>query len=284
MYGKIFESMYDGTLYGHWQAIVTFQQMIVLADQEGVVDMTPQAMAARTSIPFEIIKAGVEFLEQPDEYSRSKAEDGRRIERLEERRPWGWRIVNYAYYRDLASREEKRKKDRERIASKRDAQRHDATGCDNDENVAGRRSESPGVANVAHADVDADADTDTPEETPLPPKGGRSRSSIVTATPFEVEVIAAYHTILPDHPKVAAWTRKRRQMLAARVADAAKRGKIADTVEYWQRYFTRVSRSDFLCGRAKAEFIADLEWLLLPTNFLKVVEGRYQNREDGNGG
>ena len=28
VYAKIFDSMYEGTLYGHWEAIVTLQQML----------------------------------------------------------------------------------------------------------------------------------------------------------------------------------------------------------------------------------------------------------------
>jgi hypothetical protein len=38
-----------------------------------------------------------------------------------------------------------------------------------------------------------------------------------------------------------------------------------------------VNRSDFLTGRAKTDrpWQADLEWLMLPTNFVKVAEGRY---------
>jgi hypothetical protein len=70
MYGKIFDSMYEGTLYGHWEAIVTLQQMLVLCNQDGVIDMTPQAIAARTSIPFEIISKGIDRLIAPDAIAR----------------------------------------------------------------------------------------------------------------------------------------------------------------------------------------------------------------------
>ena len=48
MYGKIFESIYDGSLYGQWEAIVTMQQLIVLADADGVIDMTPPAISGKT--------------------------------------------------------------------------------------------------------------------------------------------------------------------------------------------------------------------------------------------
>jgi len=122
-YGKIFASMYEGTLYGQWQAIVTFQQMIVLADPQGYVDMTIQAIAARTSIPIKIIEKGIEVLSLPDEHSRTTDREGRRIELLDPQRPWGWRIINHAHYRRLASADEKRESDRLRIAAKREAER-----------------------------------------------------------------------------------------------------------------------------------------------------------------
>lgn len=73
MYGKIFDSIYDGTLRTNWQALVTFQQLIILADKSGVVDMTPHAIHGRTGIPMEIIEAGIEQLINADVYSLKKA-------------------------------------------------------------------------------------------------------------------------------------------------------------------------------------------------------------------
>lgn len=108
MYGKIFEMMYEGSLYGQWEAIVTFQQMIVIADDEGFVDITPQSFAAKTSIPLDIIMKGIEILESDDPYSRTEGDDGKRILRINEKRPWGWQIVNYKKYRDMASYEDRK--------------------------------------------------------------------------------------------------------------------------------------------------------------------------------
>ena len=156
MYGKLFSSMYDGTLYGQWQAIITLQQMVILADADGVVDITPPALAAKTSIPLEIIEKGLEQLSEPDKYSRSAAEEGRRIVLIDEDRPWGWSIVNYRHYRDLASREDKKRKDRERMAEKRNKI--------ND--VANSRGESQGVEEVAHTDTDTNKEK--PSDRPLP--------------------------------------------------------------------------------------------------------------------
>ena len=63
MYCKIFSSMFSGSLHGHWQAIVTFQQMIVLADKDGTIEITPSALSATTSIPLDIIETGIAVLE-----------------------------------------------------------------------------------------------------------------------------------------------------------------------------------------------------------------------------
>jgi len=110
MYGKLFAQMYDGTLgtQGPWQALVTFQQFIILADREGIVDMTAEAIARRTTIPLDIIKIGISTLEQPDPHSRTPDEDGRRIVRLSDDREWGWRVINYIHYRNIRSQEERR--------------------------------------------------------------------------------------------------------------------------------------------------------------------------------
>ena len=110
MYGKMYRQMYHGTLAttGPWQALVTFQQFIVLADNEGVVDMTPESISRETTIPLEIIRTGISALEQPDPDSRSPDEEGRRIVLLSESRKWGWRIVNYVHYRNLKREEDRR--------------------------------------------------------------------------------------------------------------------------------------------------------------------------------
>ena len=145
LFAKIFRQIYDSTLADDWQALVTFQQLLVLCDWHGVVDMTPQAIHRLTNIPQDIIDQGLQKLVAPDPQSRSRKLNGQRLELIDSERSWGWRIVNYAYYRDLASVEDKRQKDKERIARKRKENK----------NVA---LVSQPVANVAHIDLDLDKD------------------------------------------------------------------------------------------------------------------------------
>lgn len=114
MYGKIFDSIYDGTLTEDWRALITFQQFIVLCDADGTLDMTPEAISRRTSIPLEHIKAGIEILENVDPYSRTPDDDGRRIVRLDDHRPWGWYIVNHNKYKHMQDADTVRAQNRER--------------------------------------------------------------------------------------------------------------------------------------------------------------------------
>jgi len=48
-------------------------------------------------------------------------------------------------------------------------------------------------------------------------------------------------------------------------------------MEFWRKFFSYVNQSDFLRG-ADGTWQADLEWLIRPTNFVKVIEGKYHNR------
>lgn len=160
MYGKLFAQMYDGTLgtEGPWQALVTFQQLIILADREGVVDMTAEAIARRTTIPQDIIKIGIETLEKPDQHSRTPDEEGRRILRLSDDRDWGWRIVNYIHYRNIRSQEERREYMRNYQRKRRAAGKGVNTPVNNVSNVnqsSKQYAVSRGIDIPIHPDISA---------------------------------------------------------------------------------------------------------------------------------
>lgn len=144
MYAKIFSSMFDGTLatVGPWEAVVTFQQLLILCEPDGTIDMTIDAISRRTTIPIEILKTGIETLEKPDEESRTPDEDGRRIMKLHDERSWGWRIVNYTKYRSFKTPEEKREYMREYM---REYRKKSKSG----KGMSGK---------LGHADADADAE------------------------------------------------------------------------------------------------------------------------------
>lgn len=99
---------------------------LVLSDQNGVVDMTPEAIARRTNRPLDIILSTISELERPDERSRTPDFRGARIKRLDEHRDWGWMIVNYEQFRKIASSEQKREKTLARVHKHRGIKRCNA--------------------------------------------------------------------------------------------------------------------------------------------------------------
>jgi len=119
MFGKIYKQIFDSSIAEDWQVRCVFQDMVVLADEDGIVDMTPQALARKTNVPIDIIRRAITELEKPDPESRSAVDDGARIKRLDGHRTWGWFVVNYHKYRLIATEIERRNLNRERMADYR---------------------------------------------------------------------------------------------------------------------------------------------------------------------
>ena len=131
MFAKVFEQIYDSSIAEDYQVRFVFEDLLTLADCNGVVDKTHEAIARRTNVPIEIIKRAINVLESPDIKSRRSDDDGRRIRRLDEHRDWGWFIVNYEYYRNIASEDQRREKTRVRVKKYREKvdKSDDVTQC-----------------------------------------------------------------------------------------------------------------------------------------------------------
>jgi hypothetical protein len=95
---KLWHSIVDSTIWdADDQTRIVWITMLAKVDQDGNVyaAIPGLAHAARVSLPD--CERALEFLKKPDQYSRSKEYDGRRIEDI----PGGWRILNHQYYSHL---------------------------------------------------------------------------------------------------------------------------------------------------------------------------------------
>ena len=151
MYGKIFESIYDGTLVEDWRALITFQQLIILSSPDGIVDMTPRTISRRTGIPIEHIEAGLRILAEPDPYSRTPGNEGRRILPIDDHRDWGWEIVNHEKYKNIRTAQDRRKYMREYM---KDYRKQNSLP-----KLTETNSKQP-LALLANTDTDSYSDTD----------------------------------------------------------------------------------------------------------------------------
>ena len=88
-------------------------------------------------------------------------------------------------------------------------------------------------------------------------------------------IIDLYHQTLPSGRQVRIWNDTRRAKLRARWKEDPKR----QSVEWWGKFFGYIAESDFLTGKAasvnRPPFELDLEWIVSPANFVKIVEGKY---------
>ena len=101
-YTPLFDSLTKGTLCGRWPDIGLWPIILSLSDRNGHVDVTCSYLAGVTGLPVDEVTACMARFCEPDPISRSKDQSGARLVLLDEHRPWGWRIVNHAHYREKA--------------------------------------------------------------------------------------------------------------------------------------------------------------------------------------
>lgn len=120
-YAPLFSSLTTGTLCGRWPDIGLWPIVLSLKDRNGIVDVTPDYLSRVTGLQLEAVVACMARFCEPDPYSRSDAEDGRRLVLVDpDRRNWGWRVVNSGLYRERARLQNK---DAARTESGADAER-----------------------------------------------------------------------------------------------------------------------------------------------------------------
>lgn len=250
MFAKIFGQIFDSSIADDPDLRHMFMDLLVMADQYGIVDMTFEAIARKANMPLPKVRELVLRLEQPDPASRSKALDGARIARLDTLRTWGWRIVNYRKYRESATEEMLRMGDAERKKSYRDRFSPSALPL-----KSSTEEEGEGEANVT-----------CPDE---------SRHVPDITMGMLREVVEEWNC--SKFPRCLTLSVKRKTSLVARLHDKF-------WAENWRQAIARVKSSAFCMGQNDRGWVATFDWFLQPDVVLKIMEGKYDNREVKNNG
>lgn len=87
-------------------------------------------------------------------------------------------------------------------------------------------------------------------------------------------IVQMYHSQLSELPAVAKLTETRKRYIKNLYLDDLP------TKKDWEDFFEYVKQSDFLMGRSqqfgdRKPFIASLEWITKPANFVKILESNY---------
>lgn len=167
-YTPIFDSVYHGTLCGRWPTLAVWLTILPMADKNGQVDLTYQAISALTGWPIDLLKQAISELMQPDPDSRSPGEDGRRLVLVDpENRQWGWRVVNHTTYREKAR---KQMQQIEATQSGRDAERKRLERASKRPAMSGDVQPRPEMSSrVRLSDSDSDSDKEKNKKAAAPP-------------------------------------------------------------------------------------------------------------------
>ena len=120
-----------------------------------------------------------------------------------------------------------------------------------------------------HTDTEADTDTDTYIN--KAPKGACENK---VSTPPYADIVDKYHEVLPELPRIEKMTQTRRNFIKG-----LWKSDLPD-LQHWENFFKFIRQSDFLMGRTspingRRPFIANLEWITKPANYVKIYEENY---------
>jgi hypothetical protein len=132
-------------------------------------------------------------------------------------------------------------------------------------------------------ETEGEGETEKETDKNISPPAGEPESKIPDCK--HSEVISLYHQHLPTLRKVEVWNAVRQGYLRQRWREVAtelvqtKAIDANDVLAWWADFFRHIGQSKFLTGKVNSKdgrsFAADLEWILKPSNFAKIIEGKY---------
>lgn len=110
-YTKLFSSIITSTIWSEDDKTrIVWITMLALADKNGEVQGSIPGLARLAGVSTEACREAINKFLSPDEDSRTKDDEGRRIEEIE----GGWALLNHDKYRRMASLDEAKEKNVER--------------------------------------------------------------------------------------------------------------------------------------------------------------------------
>jgi hypothetical protein len=155
-YTKLFNSIITSTIWSEDdQTRIVWITMLAIADKNGEVQGSIPGLARIAGVPVEACRNAITKFLSPDVDSRTKDDEGRRIDVIE----GGWHLLNHGKYRNMASDADRAEKAAIRQAKHREKVKRNAPTCHTivtDSNAS--------VTPESHQIPQADTNTDTEAE------------------------------------------------------------------------------------------------------------------------
>lgn len=114
---KLFGSIVNSTIWREdKETKIVWITMLAMADKDGVVETSFPGLADAARVSLEECRAALDKLASPDEYSRTKDHEGRRVREVD----GGWLILNHAKYRHKMSEDYRKEQGAKRQQAFRD--------------------------------------------------------------------------------------------------------------------------------------------------------------------
>lgn len=172
-YTKLFSSILASTV---WRADnetrIVWITMLAMATRRGLVESSIPGLADFARVPIDACQRALANLSAPDEFSRTKDHDGRRIEAID----GGWRLLNHGKYRDLLSAEERKEYKKVKQREYRGKQRRQRVDNSVDINSTG--------GHCGHIATPAPTPAPTPSTNSKVLRNSREQASSKVAVPF----------------------------------------------------------------------------------------------------
>jgi hypothetical protein len=116
MYGKHFESMYEGSMYGAGISVFAVWGYVISHARAGRVELNPKKLADTLGGTLEDVRGAIEFLMKPDPHSRHKEREGRRLVKEGE---FQYLLPSWGAYQQIRNEDERRAYNRKKQAEYR---------------------------------------------------------------------------------------------------------------------------------------------------------------------
>jgi len=170
-------------------------------------------------------------------------------------------IPNWERHQSLDSYEKKKERDRQYQARLRERQKGLLSEKSSDNRLTSDDKSSLVVSVEQEEERELEEDREIEEDTAATQRGA--------VCPFKT-IVELYHTLAPSFPKIRSVDGNRRKAVSAR-------WRQWHDLEVFRTIFTKAEASSFLKGGGKNNWHADFDWMMKPTNFQKILEGKYDS-------
>ena len=224
-YTKLFSSITDSTVWREPDRTrLVWITMLAMSDADGHVAASVPGLADRARVPLEDCLKALDAFRSPDEWSRTKEFDGRRIVDVD----GGWQLLNHAKYRAIQDAEHRREQSRiamQRLRATRKAEAESAASAAVNE-VSKVSAVNAGERPLTHTEADTEAEAEAG-------KNSASRKRAATVPPLTSEQLEAAGLTRETADEFLALRRKKRAPLTPRAWEgiASEADKAGWTVE-----------------------------------------------------